>query len=191
LNSFALEANSRLGTSANRFFASFNRFRDFRDPFSAPFPTIEIAQDGVTYTTVGHEPFSIDNTLDQDVWQFTDNFSYFAAKHVITVAPTSRNFSFFNSFNIFRYGVFFLPLRLAARRFRRLTTSSVTRIQIPLLYQKFQCGVAAVVHNPYKGEDINVGSSPFTLRMNSCGEGSDHHLRSTRRHPDVFQRCCG
>ena len=67
LNSFALELNSRETGFANRFFASYNRFRDFREPFSDDFPTIEIGEGGVTYTTAGHEPFSIHNILDQDV----------------------------------------------------------------------------------------------------------------------------
>src|SRR5216117_1175439 len=59
-------------------------------------------------TTVGHEPFSIHNILDQDVWQLTDNFSWFRGKHVVTLGANFEKFSFFNSFNIFRYGVFFL-----------------------------------------------------------------------------------
>src|SRR5438874_48812 len=109
LHSFALELNSRSRGFANRFFASYNRFRDFREPFSKAFPTIEIGQNGVTYTTVGHEPFSIHNILDQDVWQFTNNFSLFQGKHVFTLGANFETFSFFNSFNIFRYGVFFLP----------------------------------------------------------------------------------
>jgi len=44
LNSFALELNSRTPGFSNRFFASYNRFRDNRAPFSAPFPTIEIGE---------------------------------------------------------------------------------------------------------------------------------------------------
>lgn len=109
LHSFALEVNSRSSKLANRFFASYNRFRDNRDPFSEDFPTIEIGEDGVTYTTVGHEPFSIHNILDQDVLQFTNNLSIFSGKHVFTVGANFEYFSFFNSFNIFRHGVFFLP----------------------------------------------------------------------------------
>src|SRR5213080_1569835 len=38
LHSFALEVNSRATGFANRFFSSFNRFRDFRQPFSEDFP---------------------------------------------------------------------------------------------------------------------------------------------------------
>src|SRR3989441_721128 len=109
LNSFALELNSRSRGFANRFFASYNRFRDFRQPFSKPFPTIEVGDNSVTYTTIGHEPFSIHNILDQDVWQLTNNFSLFRGKHVVTVGANFEAFSFFNSFNIFRYGVFFFP----------------------------------------------------------------------------------
>ncbi|MEZ0333617.1 MAG: carboxypeptidase regulatory-like domain-containing protein, partial [Gemmatimonadales bacterium] len=109
LNSFALELNSRSSNFANRFFASYNRFRDHRTPFSANFPTIDIGEAGVTYTTIGHEPFSIHNILDQDVWQFTNNFTWFQGRHSITAGANYERFSFFNSFNIFRNGVFFLP----------------------------------------------------------------------------------
>ncbi len=109
LNSYALEHNSRSSRFANRFFASYNRFRDFRTPFSADFPTIEIGEGGVTYTTVGQEPFSNHNILDQDVLQLTNNLSYFRGKHVITAGTNFESFDFFNSFNIFRNGVFFLP----------------------------------------------------------------------------------
>ncbi len=110
LHSLAFELNSMFGSNmANRFFASYNRFRDFREPFSEDFPTIDIGENGVTYTTVGHEPFSIHNILDQDVFQITNNFSYFMGKHVLTAGANYEQFNFFNSFNIFRHGVFFLP----------------------------------------------------------------------------------
>ncbi len=109
LNSYALEINSRFLNSSNRFFVSYNQFRDRRNPFSEPFPTIEIAEDGVTYTTLGHEPFSIHNILDQDVLQITDNFSYYFNNHVITAGTTFEYYKFFNSFNIFRHGLFMLP----------------------------------------------------------------------------------
>src|SRR5262249_17527386 len=101
--------NGRSSSFANRFFASYNRFRDFREPFSKPFPTVEIGEGVATYTTLGHEPFSIHNILDQDVWQLTDNLSWFRGKHVVTTGVNFESFGFFNSFNIFRNGVFFLP----------------------------------------------------------------------------------
>jgi carboxypeptidase family protein len=109
LHSVAFELNSRWSGFANRFFASYNRFRDFREPFSEPFPTVEIGEGGVTYTTVGHEPFSIHNILDQDVLQLTNNLSVFRGRHAFTIGANFESFDFFNSFNIFRHGVFFLP----------------------------------------------------------------------------------
>jgi hypothetical protein len=109
LQSFAAELNSNGSRFANRLFASYNRFRDSRDPFSEPFPTLEIGQDEITYTTAGHEPFSIHNILDQDVVQVTNNFSYFLDRHVLTAGANFEYFSFFNSFNLFRHGLFQLP----------------------------------------------------------------------------------
>ncbi len=109
LHSFALELNSRSSGFANRFFASYNRFRDFRQPRSEDFPTIEIAEGGVTYTTVGHEPFSIHNVLDQDVWQLTNNFTFFKGRHSLTLGANFEYFGFFNSFNLFRHGLFQFP----------------------------------------------------------------------------------
>jgi hypothetical protein len=157
LHSFALELNSRSTGFANRFFASYNRFRDFRQPFSAPFPTIEIGEGGVTYTTVGHEPFSIHNILDQDVWQFTNNFTWFRGRHSLTLGANFETFGFFNSFNIFRNGVFFLPYQLT---FLGATT-------FPSLQEFFD---ATDPNNPdqldfnsyvgtgaFKGENIDVG----------------------------------
>lgn len=161
LNSFAAELNSRGDKYANRFFASYNRFRDHRDPFSQPFPTIEILENGVTYTTIGHEPFSIHNILDQDVIQVTNNFSYFMDNHVITVGANFEYFSFFNSFNIFRHGVFFLPDFLdfigGARFnslndfFNRTHPDSANRINFR----------GMIGSGPYKGEEIEVAQLSF------------------------------
>lgn len=109
LSSFAGELNSQFTGWANRLFVSYNRFRDFREPKSGPFPTLEIGVDDITYTTLGHEPFSIHNLLDQDVWQFTNDVSFFRGNHVYTVGTNFESFEFGNSFNLFYHGLFFLP----------------------------------------------------------------------------------
>lgn len=162
LSSFALEVNSRYDTWANRFFSSYNRFRDNRDPFSKPFPTIEIAENGVTYTTLGHEPFSIHNILDQDVWQLTNNFTYYTGNHALTAGATYETFKFFNAFNIFRYGVFFLGPPSTPGGFGGTTFSSVAdffRYTNPAdpSFLDFNAQVRAAEANPFKGEDISVG----------------------------------
>ncbi len=172
LNSFALELNSRNNKLANRFFASYNRFRDFREPFSRDFPTIEITEGGVTYTTVGHEPFSIHNILDQDVLQVTNNLSLFSGKHVFTVGANFEKFAFFNSFNIFRHGVFFLPDELdflGATTFESLAeffarTNRNGPDNIPNSgdedFYDFNSKVTPAT-SPFKGEDIDVGQLAF------------------------------
>ena len=158
LNSFALELNSRGTNFANRFFASYNRFRDFREPFSEPFPTIEIAENGVTYTTVGHEPFSIHNILDQDVWQFTNNFTYFKGRHVVTVGANFEAFLFFNSFNIFRHGLFgfgFAPTTFGSLDafFEATDPDSPDFVD----FRSFITPPSV----PFKGEEIDVGQLAF------------------------------
>ncbi|HEY0810088.1 MAG TPA: hypothetical protein VGD49_07990, partial [Longimicrobiales bacterium] len=159
LHSFALELNSRSTSLANRFFASYNRFRDFREPFSEDFPTIDIGEAGVTFTTLGHEPFSIHNILDQDVLQFTNNLSLFRGKHVFTVGANFEYFSFFNSFNIFRHGVFFLPdetgigttFETVQEFLDETDPSNPNQIDFRSL----------IGTGPFKGENIDVGQLSF------------------------------
>ena len=158
LNSFALELNSRSTRFANRFFASYNRFRDFRAPFSEDFPTIQIGQDGVTYTTAGHEPFSIHNVLDQDVYQLTNNFSLFRGPHTLTLGANFEQFKFFNSFNLFRHGLFQLPYTLdflggatfdSVDEFMAATAPGPNQVD-------FRSYVASPT-TPFKGERVSVG----------------------------------
>jgi hypothetical protein len=155
LHSFALELNSRSSGFANRFFASYNRFRDFREPFSEDFPTIEIGEAGVTYTTIGHEPFSIHNILDQDVWQLTNNFTWFRGRHSLTLGANFESFGFFNSFNIFRHGVFFLPGSIPIGS----TFSSLDEFfQATDPSNPSQKDFRAMIGTgPFKGENIDVG----------------------------------
>ncbi len=155
LHSFALELNTRGGAFANRFFASYNRFRDFRQPFSEPFPTIEIGEGGVTYTTLGHEPFSIHNILDQDVLQFTNNFTFFAGRHSLTFGANFEKFSFFNAFNIFRNGVFFLPGSIPiGSTFSSLDEFFDATDPSNPAQKDFR---AMIGTGPFKGENIDVG----------------------------------
>ena len=160
LQSYALEVNSRYEKFANRFFASYNRFRDNRDPFSKPFPTIEIAKDGVTYTTLGHEPFSVHNILDQDVLQLTNNFTYFYGSHAITLGATFETFKFFNAFNLFKFGNFlgFLPTSASNPLFASTDDFfKHTNPNDPANFFDFQKVANDALKIPFKGEDIDVG----------------------------------
>jgi hypothetical protein len=89
LHSFGLELKSDFkGNYANKFRAVYTTFRDNRNPFSTPFPALNITKYGVPYIVAGHEPFSINNVLNQDALQLTDNFNIILAKHTITLGAS-------------------------------------------------------------------------------------------------------
>jgi Carboxypeptidase regulatory-like domain len=161
LSSFALELNSRYQDFSNKFFVSYNRFRDFREPFSKDFPTIEIGDGGLPYTTVGHEPFSIHNILDQDVLQITNNFSYYIGKHVLTAGVTFEYFDFFNSFNIFRHGLFGFDSWPGGHTFS--SVADFLAATDPNNPQDF-LGDVTPSSVPFKGELIEVGQLSFYLQ---------------------------
>ena len=105
INSFLAELNTNLanGSAVNKFQIGYTKFNDFRDPFSSPAPAINIQQDGVRAIVAGHEPFSINNRLEQEVFQITNNFSIFAGNHTFTAGFSFERFDFFNSFNLGAY----------------------------------------------------------------------------------------
>jgi hypothetical protein len=165
LHSIAAELNSRSTRLANRLFLSYNRFRDFREPYSAPFPTIEIGEGGVTYTTAGHEPFSIHNILDQDVLQLTNNVSLFRGNHTYTVGANFERFSFFNSFNIFRHGVFFLPGDIFVGSTFATVQEFLNATDPANPNQKdFDAMIDFAGSGPFKGELIDVGQFSLYLQ---------------------------
>ncbi|WP_299536316.1 carboxypeptidase regulatory-like domain-containing protein [Ulvibacterium sp.] len=106
IQSVQLELNSTFGDKAtNKLQVGYTHFDDFRDPLSSPAPAITI-QDGAgsNYIIAGHEPFSINNRLDQKVFQITNNFNYFLGNHTLTAGFSFEKFQFDNSFNLGAYG---------------------------------------------------------------------------------------
>ena len=185
LHSFALELNSRSSGFANRFFASYNRFRDHREPFSEPFPTVDIGENGVTYTTLGHEPFSIHNILDQDVWQLTNNFTWFKGRHSLTFGANFESFGFFNSFNIFRNGVFFLPETLSfGSQFNSLAEFFDATDPSNPNQKDFRGMIGSGL---FKGENIDVGQlGVYTQDEFLVTDRFNLTARSASRLPDVL-----
>jgi Carboxypeptidase regulatory-like domain len=99
------ELRSSFGsTASNKLQGGFTQFRDTRDPFSTPFPVVSIDKDNIRYIVAGHEPFSIYNRLDQDVFQINDNFNLYLGKHTLTIGAAFEKFSFNNAFNLNTYG---------------------------------------------------------------------------------------
>jgi hypothetical protein len=102
-------------TLSNKLQVGYTSFKDSRDPFSDPFPVLNIGKNGVRYIVAGHEPFSIHNILDQAVFQVNDNLNVYLGKHTLTVGASLEKFDFNNSFNLTGYGarVFFPDIDIA------------------------------------------------------------------------------
>ncbi len=110
ISSGIVELNSIFGNQfSNKLQVGYTAFRDTRDPFSDQFPVVNIGKDGIRYIVAGHEPFSIHNVLDQDVFQISNNFNIYLPKHTFTIGTSLERFDFNNSFNLTGYGarVFF------------------------------------------------------------------------------------
>ncbi len=107
INSVQIELNSTLQDNiTNKLQVGYTHFDDFRTPFSTPAPTLTIldATGSSNYIIAGHEPFSINNRLDQKVLQITDNMNIFKGNHTYTIGFSFEKFQFDNSFNLGAYG---------------------------------------------------------------------------------------
>jgi len=111
INSALVELKSILGNKfSNKAQIGYTVFDDSRDPFSSPFPVININNgDNIRYIVAGHEPFSINNLLNQKVFQFSDNFDIYIGDHTVTLGTSFEKFDFDNSFNLNAYGGTFGP----------------------------------------------------------------------------------
>jgi len=128
-NSTVLQLNSRFGNNmSNELILGYTRTRDKREIGGNPFPslTVNTSISGFNFRA-GSEEFSIANQLDQDVFEITDNFSYFMGNHVLTVGTHNEIFSFRNLFIRDMYGnyTFVNPDSLAKGAVDRFTYSYV------------------------------------------------------------------
>tara|TARA_R110001632_G_scaffold102664_4_gene211106 strand:+ start:911 stop:4063 length:3153 start_codon:yes stop_codon:yes gene_type:complete len=105
INSFLVELNSTFNeTTTNKLQIGYTHFDDFRNALSTPAPSVTIQNNGANYIIAGHEPFSINNKLDQTVFQLTNNLNFFQGDHTFTVGFSFEKFEFDNSFNLGAYG---------------------------------------------------------------------------------------
>lgn len=95
-NSTVLELNSSLGDNMNNeLIVGYTRIRDFREVTGNPFPAVTIRDASFPGSAIqfGSEEFSILNKLDQDVIEFTDNFTFSPAdNHVVTIGTQNEIF---------------------------------------------------------------------------------------------------
>lgn len=99
-NSSVLQLTSHFGNNmSNELILGYTPIRDRRAGTAAPTPEIEVRELNRTFRmTAGPDRYSSANQLDQDVFEFTDNFSYYTGNHTITVGTHNEFFSFRNLF---------------------------------------------------------------------------------------------
>lgn len=100
LNIWIAELNTRFGNSAsNKVQVGYTRERDFRSPTgTGNFPLVDIVSGGNIYTTFGYEPYTYNNLLNMDSYQFTDIFSLYKGGHEITFGTQDSYKKYKNAF---------------------------------------------------------------------------------------------
>ncbi len=99
-NSTILRLNSHFGNNiSNELIAGYTTIRDHRTNTGALTPLVTVNELNRTFTmTAGFDQYSGANQLDQDIIEFTDNFSYFAGNHIFTIGTHNEFFKFRNLF---------------------------------------------------------------------------------------------
>lgn len=86
------------GKYSNEFIAGWQSIRDNRPP-KTTYPTILVRSGGSgTQLVAGAERFSQDNSLDQDIYEITDNLTFGLGDHRVTVGTHNEFFGFNNHF---------------------------------------------------------------------------------------------
>ncbi len=100
MNSVVGELNSRFGNNmSNNFIIGYTALRDFRESTSGEFPLVDIENgNNQNITSFGFEVFSPNNVLDTDIFQISDNFTYFLGKHTITAGFAAELYETRNGF---------------------------------------------------------------------------------------------
>jgi hypothetical protein len=99
-NSTVLQLNSTFGMAVNEARVTYQRVRDNRgaQPFEErPFPRIQVSLSAGN-VSAGRENFSTANELDQDVYEFTDDFTWLRGRHTLTFGTHNEFFKFRNLF---------------------------------------------------------------------------------------------
>jgi len=105
LYNVVMELNSVFGTKfSNTLTVGYSAFRDPREQGGGgavpAFPIVDIKNPatGLYLTSVGPDPFTKNNLLNQDIIQINDNFNIYLPNHVVTVGTANELFQFKNVF---------------------------------------------------------------------------------------------
>jgi outer membrane receptor protein involved in Fe transport len=112
-NSTVFQLNSIFGEVFNEGRLGYQTIRDIRDVPSR-FPTLEVG--GVPRSAdviAGTEQFSTANSLDQDIFELTDDVTFVKGAHDFTVGTHNEFFKFSNLFISSAFGYYFFPNQAA------------------------------------------------------------------------------
>lgn len=106
-HSSALELTSSFGQNmSNKLIVGYTDVLDDRDFAGEAFPTVTIF-DGDGSISLGNEPFSTSNLLDQHILTVTNDFNIFAGDHTITIGTHNEFYDMANQFIPFNNGWYF------------------------------------------------------------------------------------
>jgi len=95
------ELNTRFNNKlSNKLQIGFTALRDFRSPHSnsETFPLVDILNNNNIYTTFGYEPYTYNNKLNTNVFQFNDILTYYKNAHEITIGTQNSYKKYQNAF---------------------------------------------------------------------------------------------
>ncbi len=95
-----VQVNSRFSNKINNeLIFGYIANRDYRAEKAISFPTVDILDGNErNYIAFGSEPFTPNNILNTDTWQFSDNLNMYLGKHTLSMGMSYESFTFFNQF---------------------------------------------------------------------------------------------
>lgn len=108
-NSTVLQLNSTLGQNLfNELILNYMTIRDDRDIPDTLFPQVNVAVAGGYRMTAGSEQYSGANSVNQDIFEITNNLTWYRGKHTFTIGTHNELFKFDNLYirNFYGYWEF-------------------------------------------------------------------------------------
>lgn len=107
-NIIIAELNTRLSNKlSNKLQVGYNKLRDFRSAPERAFPMVDIMNgQGAALTSFGYEPFTANNVLNTDTWQFNDIVTLYSGKHTFNFGTQNTYNKFKNGFAPNYYGIY-------------------------------------------------------------------------------------
>lgn len=99
IRSIVGEWNSTLRDNvANNMIIGYTKHDESREPKAGVFPVVDILKDGVTYMSLGTDPFTPLNQLYYNSLQFQNNLTFFGNRHDITLGVSAERYEAMNIF---------------------------------------------------------------------------------------------